>query len=79
MNNIFISQQHGCVYAILKEEDCDRPFSYGEFLIYTPLMNDGSYDTNQDNWDEVDEMALLGEEQHIQTHIQEVIDTLRKM
>jgi len=78
MNNMIISQKHGCVYSLIQEEDMHRPVSW-EFLIYTPLMIDGSYDTNQDNWDEVDEMSLLGEEQHIQDHIELVRNTLKNM
>ena len=72
MNNIFISQPHGCVYAIAK--DCD---SDGDYLIQTPILMDNTYDHNQDNWDEVDEMALLGEEQHIRDHIDIVWATLK--
>jgi len=66
MNSVYVSQQHGCVYAI-----------DGDALIYTPMMTDDSYDVNQDNWDEVDEMSLLGEEQHIRDHIEMVWATLK--
>ena len=37
----------------------------------------GGIETADDNWSEVDEMALLGEEQSIQDHISYVIQTLR--
>jgi hypothetical protein len=44
----------------------------------TPQFTDGSYDLNTDNWTEVDEMSLLGEEQSIQDHVNYVITTLSK-
>ena len=66
MKNIFISEQHGCVYTL---DD--------NVLLTTPQFTDGRYDENVDNWDEVDELALLGEEQSIQDHVSYVIKTLQ--
>ena len=65
MTALYFSEPHGCVYAIHKDLDSD-----GDYLICTPHYNDGSYDTNQDNWIEVDEMALLGEEEAVQKEIE---------
>ena len=62
----FISQILGSVYAL--EDDV---------LIATPLDIDGTFDSNFDNWIEVDHLALLGEEQWIQDEINRVDSTLR--
>ena len=62
----FISQILGSVYAL--EDDV---------LIATPLDIDGTFDSNLDNWIEVDHLALLGEEQWIQDEINRVDSTLR--
>ena len=72
INNVFVSNEHGCVYAIVKDIDSD-----GDFLIQTPQFADGSYDPDQDNWAEVDEMALLGEDQSVRDHVELVWATLR--
>ncbi len=73
MSNVYVSEQHGCVYAIYRDLDSD-----GDYLISTPQDVDGSYDKDQDNWVEVDEMSLLGEDQDVQLHIEHVWDTLRR-
>ena len=65
MMNIFKSEQHGCVYTL-----------ENNVLLTTPQDADGFYYENLDLWDEVDEMALLGEEQSIQDHVSYVIRTL---
>ena len=65
MKNIFKSEQHGCVYTL-----------ENNVLLTTPQDADGFYYENLDLWDEVDEMALLGEEQSIQDHVSYVIRTL---
>ena len=72
MNKVYVSNAHGCVYAIVRDADSD-----GDFLIHTPQYTDGSYDTDQDNWSEVDELALLGEEQSVRDHIEQVWATLK--
>ena len=46
---IFASSAHGCVYQLVKDHDSD-----GDYLISTPMLSDGSYDTNRDHWDVVD-------------------------
>ena len=63
---IYVSEQHGCVYTL-----------QDNVLLMTPQFTDGSYDSDTDNWIEVDELSLLGEEQSIQDHIQKVITTLQ--
>ena len=63
---IYVSEQHGCVYTL-----------QDNVLLMTPQFTDGSYDSDTDNWIEVDELSLLGEEQSIQDHIQQVITTLQ--
>ena len=64
---IFKSEQHGCVYTL---DD--------NVLLYTPQFIDGTYDENVENWGEVDEMALLGEDQSVQDHVSYVIKTLSR-
>ena len=63
---IFISEEHGCAYTL---ED--------NVLLQTPMFVGGGIETAEDNWTEVDEMALLGEEQSIQDHVSYVIKTLQ--
>ena len=58
MSNVYVSEQHGCVYAIYRDLDSD-----GDYLISTPQYVDGSYDKDQDNWVEVDEMGSLSTEE----------------
>lgn len=65
--NTLVSQILGSVYAI--EDDT---------LIVTPLNTDGTFDSNLDNWTEVDHLAMLGEEQWIQDEIKRVDNTLRR-
>ena len=55
---LHVSAGHGCVFAM-----DDRT------LIMTPLHDDMTFDTDWDNWIEVDHMSLLGEEQSIQNHV----------
>ena len=62
----FQSEQHGCVYTL-----------QDNVLLMTPQFTDGSYDPDVDNWSEVDELSLLGEEQSIQDHVSYVITTLQ--
>ena len=73
MSSVYKSDFHGCVYAICEDED-----SGGDYLIYTPQFSDGSYDEDQDNWSEVDEMALLGEDEDVRIHVEWVWDYLRR-
>ena len=62
----FISQILGCAYSL-----------DGDVLIVTPLNTDGTFDSNIDNWTEVDELAILGEEQWIQDEIDRADNILR--
>ena len=73
MSIVYVSEFHGCVYAICEDLDSD-----GDYLIQTPMFNDGTYDTDQDNWCEVDELALLGEEQDHQLEVEHAWDVLRR-
>ena len=52
MTNLYFSEPHGCVYSIYRDQDSD-----GDYLITTPQFRDGSYDTELDNWIEVDELS----------------------
>jgi len=72
MNNIYISEFHGCAYSMVRDLDSD-----GDYLIYTPLNDDGTYEKDRDEWQEVDEMALLGEEEVHRTHVDWVVGHLR--
>ena len=62
---IFISKEHGCAYRL---DD--------NVLLQTPMYVGGGIETADDNWSEVDEMALLGEEQSVQDYMSYVIQTL---
>jgi hypothetical protein len=62
----FISQILGCAYAL-----------DSNVLIVTPLNTDGTFDSNIDNWTEVDQLAILGEEQWIQDEINRADNILR--
>ena len=73
MENVYVSEFHGCVYGICKDVDSD-----GDYLIQTPMFTDGTYDTDQDTWCEVDELALLGEEQDHQLEVEHAWDVLRR-
>ena len=72
MTNVYLSDFHGCAYAMVRDLDSD-----GDYLIYTPLYTDGTYEQDRDEWCEVDHMALLGEEQDHQLHVEWVMDHLR--
>ena len=67
INNIYLSDFHGCAYAL--DDDV---------LITTPLYEDLTFDTCFDNWCEVDHMALLGEDEDHRLHIEWVEDKLRR-
>lgn len=62
----FISSILGCVYTLIDDE-----------LFYTPMMKDGSFSNNEDDFVEVDHMSLFGEEQYIQDEIVRVENILR--
>ena len=66
MTNVYLSDFHGCAYAL--DDNC---------LTYTPLNADGTYEQDRDEWCEVDHLALLGEEQDHQLHVEWVQDHLR--
>ena len=70
---IFFSQPHGCVYGIVKDVDSD-----GDYLIQTPMNADNTWSEDDADWCEVDEMALLGEEEDIRLHVEQVWDILRR-
>ena len=67
----YISDFHGCVYRLVRDLDSD-----GDYLIYTPLNEDGTYSENDEDWVEVDDLAFLGEEKVHQDHIEFVYNTL---
>ena len=71
LDKIYISQFHGCAYAVVKDLDSD-----GDFLITTPMFKDDTFSLNEDDWTEVDEMALLGEEPCHREHIDHVWSVL---
>ena len=56
-NKFYVSTFHGCVYSIIKDQDSD-----GDYLVHTPLFADNTFCPDIDQWVEVDELALLGEE-----------------
>lgn len=62
----FISETLGAVYTL--EDDA---------LMYTPMMKDGSFSDNIDDFIEVDHMALLGEEEYIRQEVERVENILR--
>ena len=72
MSNIYISDFHGCAYSMVRDLDSD-----GDYLIYTPLFTDGTYEEDLGEWAEVDHMALLGEEEVHQVHVEWVVGHLR--
>ena len=68
---VYVSDNHGCAYRIFKDVDSD-----GDYLIYTPLNQDNTFSMDDDEWIEVDEMALLGEEQEVRDEVEKVWKTL---
>jgi hypothetical protein len=62
----FISSILGCVYTLIDDE-----------LFYTPMMKDGSFSNNEEDFVEVDHMALLGEEEFIRQEVERVENILR--
>ena len=69
----YASYQHGCVYGLWQDQDSD-----GDVLLYTPQLRDGSYSKDEDDWVEVDHMALLGEDEDTRLHVEWVEDMLRR-
>jgi hypothetical protein len=61
---VLTCDDHGCAYSIDSEGT----------LYYTPQYNDGSI--NVEDWDEVDHMSLLGEEEEVQALIEEIHEQL---
>ena len=61
---VLTCDDHGCAYSIDSEGT----------LYYTPQYNDGSI--NVEDWDEVDHMSLLGEEDDIQALVEEIHEQL---
>ena len=70
---VFYSDFHGCVYGLVRDLDSD-----GDYLMTTPQNADGTWSENEDDWYEVDEMALLGEEEDHRLHVEFVYDLLRR-
>lgn len=69
---IYISEKHGCVYSIYQDDDSD-----GDYLICHPLNADNTFDPDINIWTEVDEMALLGEEQSVRDEVEKAWEVLR--
>ena len=67
----YVSNQHGCVYGLMADVDSD-----GDVLFYTPQFADGSYSLDENDWIEVDHMALLGEDEDVRLHVEWVHDML---
>ena len=63
----YVSDQHGCVYGIIDDA-----------LFFTPQFSGGGYSTDEDDWAEVDHMAMLGEDGDVRLHIEWVEDMLRR-
>jgi len=61
------SEFHSCVYAIIDDE-----------LMFTPTYEDLTFDTATDNWEPVDHLALLGEDEDTRLHVEWVESTLRR-
>ena len=61
---ILTSEQQGCAYSIDSEGT----------LFYTPMCKDSSI--NLEEWDEVDHMAILGEEQSVQDDVNDILERL---
>ena len=70
---VYESAAHGCVYQLILDDDSD-----GDYLICTPMMTDGSYEQDRDEWVEVDEMALLGEDQEVRDQVDFIYEVLRQ-
>ena len=70
---ILYSEEHGCIYGLVKDVDSD-----GDYLMFTPQFIDGTWSENEDDWAEVDEMALLGEDSKIKDYVDQVFQTLQK-
>ena len=68
----YVSEQHGCVYRLQQDQDSD-----GDWLEYTPQNDDGTWSQDDDDWAEVDQLSLLGEEEDVRLHIDWVEDRLR--
>lgn len=61
-----ISEILGAVYTLIDDE-----------LLYTPLMKDGSYSHKIEDFDYVDHLALLGEEEFIRQEVDRIESLLR--
>ena len=71
--SIYISEFHGCAYRIQRDLDSD-----GDYLLHTPISTDDTFSLDDDDWIEVDELALLGEDEDHRLHIEFVWDLLRR-
>ena len=69
----YVSDTHGCVYGLWTDEDSD-----GDVLLQTPQFADGSYSMDEDDWTEVDHLALLGEDEDVRLHVEWVSDMLTR-
>ena len=69
---ILLSEEHGCVYGLVHDLDSD-----GDYLIQTPRNADGTWSEADEDWCEVDELALLGEEPEVQDYVERVWKALK--
>ena len=63
----YVSDTHGCVYGLIDNALC-----------YTPQLTDGTFSTDEDDWVEVDHLAMLGEDEDILLHVEWVEDMLQR-
>ena len=66
-HHIYLSDQHGCAYALDDEG----------YLIYTPMYEDCTFDTCFDNWCCVDFMELRDHDEEVVMHAEWVAGHLR--
>ena len=67
MGPAYVSEYHGCVYGLMEDN-----------LFYTPQFSDGTFSHDEEDWVEVDHLALLGEDQDVRLHVEWVEDMLRR-
>ena len=70
---VLFSEEHGCVYGVAADLDSD-----GDVLLVTPQNIDGTWSEDEDDWVEVDHMALLGEEEAVRAHVDDVFQLLQR-
>ena len=70
---IYISEFHGCAYRLVRDLDSD-----GDWLEMTPLTTNNTFSLNDEDWTEVDEMAMLGEEECHREEVSYAYKTLKE-